>query len=199
MATASQLNLDDQDLSAQQCKAMLVELLESYRSADFVAQLEQLRRGNDPARYLAYIGPLCLTAQRPVLARFGLPASPEGVNLMKHAVQRRIAEGATGLETLANDARRLLGLPLLPALRGQSAEMQLGSMVFEHGALPTTRRVGVYGYSRSKSALAQRVHTHHCRTLHEVAGARIITRRRDVISRGRVRRATPARRESTPR
>ena len=102
---------------------MLKELLARYGDPSFRAQLKQLHRS--PATMLEAMGPLLLRTQAPSLIKYGLPASSAGVELMKFAVHRRIAEGASQLTPLANEARRVLGLAPIPDLRGQSAEAVL--------------------------------------------------------------------------
>ena len=76
---------------------------------------------------MAMMGPIVLRAQAPVLARYGLPASPAGVELMKFAIHRRIAEGASELQGLANEARRVLGLQ---QLNSEQVEVQVASSEF---------------------------------------------------------------------
>jgi hypothetical protein len=39
--------------------------------------------------------------QAPVLQKYGLPPNAQGIDRMKHAVHRRVAEGACRLELLA--------------------------------------------------------------------------------------------------
>ena len=111
------------DLSAAQCKSLLSELIRRYSAPAFRARLVEAHRGG-----ISALGPLVLSAQAPVLPTYGLPANAHGVELMKFAIHRRIAEGATELHDLANDARRLLGLELIHSLRGQSAEEALAEM-----------------------------------------------------------------------
>lgn len=124
IATVAGSNPTDMDLTAVQCVSLLKELLQRYAEPDFRAQIAEAQRSRDVAR----LGPIVLRAQAPVLPRYGLPATPAGVELMKFAIHRRIAEGATELQHLANEARCALGLQPLPATRQQRAEEMLVEM-----------------------------------------------------------------------
>jgi len=74
-------------------------------------------------------GKVVLKTQAPVLEKYSLPPTAEGVDLMKHAVARRISEeGGERLEVLANDARRILGIQPMPD-RSSSCEVALARMV----------------------------------------------------------------------
>lgn len=117
---------EPQDLSAAELEALLSELLGKYKDATFQ---RSLREAYDSCALKkiglqAALGPLVLSVQKPVLEKYGLPANAQGVDLMKHAVQRRICEGSDKLEDLANKARQALGIEQLPK-RHATAEEQL--------------------------------------------------------------------------
>ncbi|CAJ1327196.1 unnamed protein product [Effrenium voratum] len=105
---------------------MMGELLERYRNSTFQAALKQAYAACARQRLplQAALGPLVLQVQKPILEKYGLPGSPQGVELMKHGVQRRICEGSRRLQDLANAAREALGIEQLPS-REVSAEEQL--------------------------------------------------------------------------
>jgi len=101
---------------------------------------------------LAKLGPLVLRVQAPVLAQYGLPPSPAGIELMKFAIHRRIAEGAAQLQPLANEARRVLGLQPLPKLRQQRAEEMLAEMAAGREQAPTRDDLQVGACSQPAAA-----------------------------------------------
>jgi len=76
---------------------------------------------------------MVLKVQAPILQKYGQPPNAQGVELMKHTVQRRVAEGFTRIEELANEARRTLGLDTMPD-RKASAEQVLAAKVDETSA-----------------------------------------------------------------
>lgn len=114
------------DLPAEQLEDMLSELLGKYQDAGFQGALKQAYADCVRKRLglQAALGPLVLEVQKPVLEKYGLPPDARGVDLMKHAVQRRICEGSEKLEDLANAARKALGIEPLPE-RHSTAEAQL--------------------------------------------------------------------------
>lgn len=118
----------DEDLTADQCKSLLLELLQCYYDPSFTAKLAALQACDTP-EYLRKLGPLVLTVQAPLLSKYGLEPNASGVDAMKHAIMRRIAEGAPMLQELANEARRVLGIAPIPGVRGQTAEDALVEMV----------------------------------------------------------------------
>jgi hypothetical protein len=131
----SVIDTNDTDLSAEQCTSLLRDLLRKYAEPEFRAMLDETQRSfkglaesglSEPI--WAHLGPILLRVQAPVLAKYGLPPSPTGVELMKFAIHRRIAEGATELQPLANEARRVLGLQPLPNTRMQRVEDLLAQM-----------------------------------------------------------------------
>ena len=131
----SMVDTNDSDLSAEQCASLLRDLLLKYAEPEFRAILDETQRSfEDLAEsglsepIWAHLGPIVLRVQAPVLAKYGLPPSPTGVELMKFAIHRRIAEGATELQPLANEARRVLGLQPLPNTRMQRLEDLLAQM-----------------------------------------------------------------------
>lgn len=119
-----------QDPSADVLESMLLELIERYKDQAFQqevakVQAECLKAG---VPWMPVWGKVVLKYQAPILQKYGLPASAEGVDLMKHAVARRISEGSVRLESLANDARRILGIQPMPD-RTPSCEVALSRMV----------------------------------------------------------------------
>jgi hypothetical protein len=131
----SVIDTNDTDLSAEQCTSLLQDLLRKYAEPEFRAMLDETQRSlKGPAEsglsepIWAHLAPRLLRVQAPVLAKYGLPPSPTGVELMKFAIHRRIAEGATELQPLANEARRVLGLQPLPKTRMQRVEDLLAQM-----------------------------------------------------------------------
>jgi hypothetical protein len=131
----SVIDTNDTDLSAEQCTSLLQDLLRKYAEPEFRAMLDETQRSlKSPAEsglsepIWAHLAPRLLRVQAPVLAKYGLPPSPAGVELMKFAIHRRIAEGATELQPLANEARRVLGLQPLPNTRMQRVEDLLAQM-----------------------------------------------------------------------
>ena len=131
----SVIDTNDTDLSAEQCTSLLQDLLRKYAEPEFRAMLDETQRSlKGPAEsglsepIWAHLAPRLLRVQAPVLAKYGLPPSPTGVELMKFAIHRRIAEGATELQPLANEARRVLGLQPLPNTRMQRLEDLLAQM-----------------------------------------------------------------------
>jgi len=117
---------EPQDLSAEELEALLSELLGKYKEASFQKSLQEAYRSCALQKIglQAALGPLVLSVQKPLLEKYGLPANAQGVDLMKHAVQRRICEGFDKLEDLANKARQALGIEQLPK-RHVTAEEQL--------------------------------------------------------------------------
>lgn len=140
------------DLTARVLEELLGELVQAYTGPGFQAEISQLHAsavaavrqraaGRDSksnaaslaaqqATLRAVMGPVVLKYQAPVLQKFGLPPDASGVELMKHAVQRRVAEGARRVEELANEARRILGFEPMPD-RSVSAEKVLAGKVEE--------------------------------------------------------------------
>lgn len=119
-----------QDPSAEVLEQLLEELIEKYKDPSFKqdvarVQAECLKAG---VPYMAAWAKVVLKYQAPILQKHGLPPNPEGVDLMKHAVARRISEGGSRLETLANEARRILGIQPMPD-RSPSCEVALSRMV----------------------------------------------------------------------
>ncbi|CAE7212969.1 Jmjd7 [Symbiodinium pilosum] len=116
-------------------EAMLAELLAKYEDAGFQGALKQayVECARKRLGLQAALGPLVLEVQKPVLEKYGLPPDPHGVDLMKHAVQRRICEGSDKLEDLANAARKALGIEPLPE-RHRTAEAQLAKGADETAA-----------------------------------------------------------------
>lgn len=107
------------ELSSDDVEALLTELLAGYGSEAFQGELEQLRAdcamvGQHP---LLAMAPVCLKVQAPILEKYGQPPNSEGVDLMKHAVERRVAEGNFRIELLANRARAILGIAAMPDRR----------------------------------------------------------------------------------
>eukprot|EP00928_Gymnodinium_smaydae_P017755 TRINITY_DN16787_c0_g1_i2.p1 TRINITY_DN16787_c0_g1~~TRINITY_DN16787_c0_g1_i2.p1 ORF type:complete len:608 (+),score=128.03 TRINITY_DN16787_c0_g1_i2:36-1859(+) len=123
--TDSEASYDD-DPSADVLVSLLRELLRAYEAPSFQQDLAQLRArcANTGASQLQLLGSLALEVQAPILQKHGLEPTAQGVDRMKHAVQRRVAEGAAEVETLANATRRALGLAALPA-RGARCELLL--------------------------------------------------------------------------
>ena len=134
--SAAALPLAPTDLSADECVSLLRSLLERYREPGFVAELTQARaraaRGEGETRLL--VGTVVLRVQAPVLAAHGLAPDGSGVEAMKHAVLRRIAEGAPNLRDLANEARRALGLPKIPNLGADHVDEYLVAMADADGS-----------------------------------------------------------------
>eukprot|EP00913_Durusdinium_trenchii_P011596 g10890.t1 len=118
--------MEPQDLSASELEAMLSELLGKYQEPAFQRALQEAYSScaRQKIGLQAALGPLVLSVQKPVLEKYGLPGNASGVDLMKHAVQRRICEGSDAVEDLANQARKALGIEQLPK-RQVSAEEQL--------------------------------------------------------------------------
>jgi len=119
-----------QDPSTEVLEPMLEELIEKYKDPAFKqevaeVQAECLKTG---APFMGAWGKVVLKCQAPILQKYGFPPSAEGVDLMKHAVARRISEGSSRLETLANEARRILGIQPMPD-RTPSCEVALSRMV----------------------------------------------------------------------
>lgn len=136
------------DPSAETLEVMLQELIEAYKDPAFQKQLEELhahcfKSGTNP---ILYMGPVALKVQAPILQKYGSPPSPQGVELLKHAVHRRVAEGASRVEALANEARRLLGIEPMAAHSG-CAEQVLVAKLDE-----TNKLLGV-GQGRLEAAL----------------------------------------------
>ena len=133
--SAVALPLAPTDLSADECVSLLRSLLERYREPRFVAELAEARaraaRGEGETRSL--VGAVVLRVQAPVLAAHGLAPDGSGVEAMKHAVFRRIAEGAPNLKGLANEARRALGLPEIPDLAADHVDEYLAAMADADG------------------------------------------------------------------
>lgn len=117
---------------------MLVELVAAYSAPQFREQLQALQdrciRSGKPGDLLALMGPFVLEVQKPILTKYGMPPNAQGVELLKHAVYRRVAEGATRVEELANEARELLGITRMPD-RTPSAEAVLAQKADEFAAM----------------------------------------------------------------
>lgn len=133
---ASRLN-EPQDLDARSLEAMLRELLVGYKEPTFqkrilAAHSDAASDGNGMG-LLARLGPIVLEVQAPVFAKYGLPPDGTGVELMKYAIQRRVAEGAVRLEAVANEGRKILGFDGLPD-RKATAEQTLAAVVDETNA-----------------------------------------------------------------
>jgi hypothetical protein len=130
-----------EDLSAEKLEAMLDELLEQYQAPAFQAELLRLQeaivKSKSHISLLAAMGPVVLRVQVPILEKYGYPPNARGVELMKHAVGRRVAEGAERVEELANQARRALGIEAMPS-RNFSAEEVMARKVDE-----TSRKLGI--------------------------------------------------------
>lgn len=124
-----------QDLPAEELQSMLEELLAQYTSEAFQDQLKKMYAAcaKQGVSLLSAMGPLVLQVQKPIFERYGLPPDARGVDLMKHAVQRRICEGASRVEELANQSRRALGIEQLPD-RQRTAEEQLSKSADETAA-----------------------------------------------------------------
>ena len=124
----------DGSLSESQCIELLGELLVAYRDPAFLSKLRALRAEVTPTVYMQTLGRLVLTVQLPLFRKFGLPPDASGVDVMKHAIHRRIAEGnpeaQRKLEGLVNEARATLGLAPLPDARSKgTAEDLMASMI----------------------------------------------------------------------
>ena len=130
----------DNDLSAEKCAGLLSELLQRYNQPDFLASLATLRNG-DPRDYLRKLGPLVLTVQAPLLSKYGLQPNATGVDSMKHAIMRRIAEGHPKLQDMANEARYVLGVAPIPGLRGKTAEEAMVEMLGEPSKTGSTTKL----------------------------------------------------------
>lgn len=125
---------EDGTLTEAQCLSLLAELLIAYREPSFLAKLRTLQQTASPGVYLQQLGGLVLNVQVPVFRRWGLPPNASGVELMKQAIHRRIAEGRPEaqrqLEGLVNEARATLGLAPLPDTRTKgTAEDLMASML----------------------------------------------------------------------
>lgn len=128
-----------QDLSAPQLEALLEELVEQYKGDCFqeelaAAQREAMQKRISP---LMLMGPVALKVQAPLLQKYGLPPNSGGVDLMKHAVHRRVAEGGDRVEELANEARRILSIDPMPDRHATTEE------VMTRKVDDTSRRFGV--------------------------------------------------------
>ena len=119
----------DGDLDAEQCKSLLTDLLAAYDDPAFKKELQRAHEDCTAATMIQKLGGVVLRVQAPVLVKYGLPPTPQGVERMKFAIHRRIAEGALGLQELANKARSVLGLQPIPDLRNKSAEEMLSGML----------------------------------------------------------------------
>ena len=147
------------DLSEAQCVALLKELIDAYQEPGFAAELEAFQRQHG-VMYVMKLGPLVLKVQAPILARHGLAPDPSGVEAMKMAVQRRIAEGSPEaqrrLELLANEARRCLGIAPMPDTRSRgSVEEVLAQMVISDRADGMTRPADADSPSQVQAAISR--------------------------------------------
>lgn len=135
------------ELSAVDVEALLVDLVAAYTAQAFQQELAAVHAAcaKSGAHPLLVLGPTCLKAQAPVLEKYGQPPTPQGVDLMKHSVERRVAEGHGRIEALANEARAILGLIKMPD-RTASAEHVLAAKVDE-----TNKRIGLNMASREKA------------------------------------------------
>mmetsp|Transcript_1801 Transcript_1801/g.4063 ORF Transcript_1801/g.4063 Transcript_1801/m.4063 type:complete len:504 (+) Transcript_1801:58-1569(+) len=123
------------ELSAADVESLLSDLVAAYRSDEFQRDLATLiaecsKSGIHP---LLKMAPVCLKVQAPILERFGQPPNAIGVDIMKHSVERRVAEGNHKVEALANEARAILGLGAMPD-RSLSAEHVLAAKAAETNA-----------------------------------------------------------------
>jgi len=127
------------DPSAEDLEAMLTELIIRYKDPAFQGELLALQSRclRSGVNLLLAMGPVVLQVQAPVLEKYGQPPNAKGVDNMKHAVQRRVAEGAVRVEELANEARRLLRLDAMPD-RARTAEQVLAGKLDE-----TNKRFGI--------------------------------------------------------
>eukprot|EP00747_Dinoflagellata_sp_TGD_P017595 gnl/TRDRNA2_/TRDRNA2_125921_c0_seq2.p1 gnl/TRDRNA2_/TRDRNA2_125921_c0~~gnl/TRDRNA2_/TRDRNA2_125921_c0_seq2.p1 ORF type:complete len:501 (+),score=92.27 gnl/TRDRNA2_/TRDRNA2_125921_c0_seq2:21-1523(+) len=118
---------EPEDLPVETLEQLVYELAAGYCEQGFqdelTAVLKVARRrsashdvGTDKDLVRRIIAPLALRVQGPVLEKYGLPPDERGVQLLKHMVRRRVAEGAKRLEVLGNKTRRLLDLGPMPDL-----------------------------------------------------------------------------------
>lgn len=134
-AAAPLPHVQPRELSARDVEALLEELVAAYTEPYFQQELADLRTacaktGTNP---LLLMGPVVLKVQAPILEKYGQPPTAQGVDLMKHSVERRVAEGGQRIEALANKARGALGLMQMPD-RTASAERVLAAKVDETNA-----------------------------------------------------------------
>jgi len=125
MTTMTEAPTIDDDLPATILESLLEELLVQYLDPTFQAELGavQARCATAGASILTAMGPLVLKVQAPILQKYGLPPNAQGIDRMKHAVHRRVAEGACRLELLANKARQQLGLDTMPDRNATAEEV----------------------------------------------------------------------------
>jgi len=123
------------EMTAEDLETMLQDLVAVYGQAKFQNELAELYEAcsKQGVSLIQVMGPVVLRWQRPILEKYGQPPDEQGVMLMKHSVERRVAEGCKGIELLANEARRLLRLAPLPD-RTASAEYVMAAKVDETDA-----------------------------------------------------------------
>lgn len=152
-AAAQAVGPTPEDPSAQELEFMLEELVEAYKEPGFQAELTALHAqcAKLGTNLLMAMGPVVLKVQAPILKRYGQPPNFQGVDSMKHAVQRRVAEGAHRLERLANEARVLLGLEPMPN-RNATCEQVLAARLDE-----TSRYCGQAGTEQLERLCRERI------------------------------------------